>query len=995
MAFSIVRSLFDVLRERDEEERDRQEVRQQASFFRRFGRMGEAERAANLFPLGMDYERARLEDTGLRPNRFVQQLREEPLPDYQAMAFRGEELPPSFQPIEAPQPLVPPGPTTAEEAFAQFQAGQTVYQPDLPPEELQQFEAMMELSAAVEAERPRTPEEMEAMNRFQPEVNYPTSRPFFVNQAMRLLGEPSLEEQQARFEQPMKVTDPGSYLRAAQFLIEPQAQPDSPLLETLGQVPVAGPALRREAEFMTSPVGAVGSLAFPGQALAGIGGGIAAGTAAEPLPIPEVAKGGIQAAGNILAPGAGLIAGPRLRPTRIDMPLETAQGARLQPEAVTRPVGAAEELPEAARPAVQVAEEAPEAVEEAAPAVAGGAELPGREKLGDILGIARRARGETQALVRTEKQRRAGLSLEALKSDLPTAEAFQQSRRALAGKLPVKTFEHEYTSPDELFAWRQHIREAADASGYDPTRADEAFWRMMGGEPPGKADIQLLRRIFGFDTQGAKSPSWVKKAIDEAVSVFNLPRAIQAAADFSAPLRQGILLIGHPKEWGGNFKPMFKAFFSDEYARAVQEEMLNGKNADLLRRHRVQITELSGTAKLSAREEAFATRWASKIPLVRRSEQAFVTYLNKLRHDVFMNNYATFQRMGMEGDELAMHADELSRMVNIFSGRGELNAIGEWLPALNTVFFSPRLLLSRVQAPMMLASKSKHVRRLALRDFGAFMATGLGTLGMAKLAAEAFEDATGRKAPFSIEMDPRSTDFAKMKMGPTRLDFWGGYQPLVRYAAQIATRQRKTGGGDIIDADVMTSMGRFLQSKLSPGAGFVADVLRGETFLGEEISADPESIKSQAYNRLTPLFLQDMVDAIREGDMLSPILAAPAAFGASSMTYRTFTEETAAKIAEDFETGKLDVDRYDKIPTRMSDLLPTDKEAFKAAHPEVVEKIEEFERGDDERSRYFGQIEVGKERLHSELDRIGGDAQVGGFGNMDEQDSRSSFWNAD
>jgi hypothetical protein len=109
MAFSIVRSLFDVLRERDEEERDRQEVRQQASFFRRFGRMGEAERAANLFPLGMDYERARLEDTGLRPNRFVQQLREEPLPDYQAMAFRGEELPPSFQPIEAPQPLVPPG----------------------------------------------------------------------------------------------------------------------------------------------------------------------------------------------------------------------------------------------------------------------------------------------------------------------------------------------------------------------------------------------------------------------------------------------------------------------------------------------------------------------------------------------------------------------------------------------------------------------------------------------------------------------------------------------------------------------------------------------------------------------------------------------------------------------------------------------------------------------------------------------------------------------
>jgi hypothetical protein len=46
-----------------------------------------------------------------------------------------------------------------------------------------------------------------------------------------------------------------------------------------------------------------------------------------------------------------------------------------------------------------------------------------------------------------------------------------------------------------------------------------------------------------------------------------------------------------------------------------------------------------------------------------------------------------------------------------------------------------------------------------------------------------------------VEIDPRSTDFGKIKVGNIRWDIWGGFQQWVRVASQLATGERKTGKG--------------------------------------------------------------------------------------------------------------------------------------------------------------------------------------------------------
>ncbi|KKL86679.1 hypothetical protein LCGC14_1942360, partial [marine sediment metagenome] len=128
-----------------------------------------------------------------------------------------------------------------------------------------------------------------------------------------------------------------------------------------------------------------------------------------------------------------------------------------------------------------------------------------------------------------------------------------------------------------------------------------------------------------------------------------------------------------------------------------------------------------------------------------------------------------------------------------------------------------RILASRVQAPLQLLSSSSMVRKLAARDLAAFVGTGIGILSMAKLAGA------------DVEMDPRSSNFAKIRVGPTRLDFWAGFQPIARYVAQAATGERKSALGNIGEVSLIETGTRFLQSKLSPQAGAAVDIVHGET----------------------------------------------------------------------------------------------------------------------------------------------------------------------
>lgn len=345
------------------------------------------------------------------------------------------------------------------------------------------------------------------------------------------------------------------------------------------------------------------------------------------------------------------------------------------------------------------------------------------------------------------------------------------------------------------------------------------------------------------------------------LDVFNLPKALMASADFSAPLRQGAVLgFNNPKEAFSAGKEMFRQAFSQEryndYLDRVKQTPEYGKMVS----SGLFIGE--PTTKLEAREEDFMTNLAEKIPVwgkvVQGSERAYTGYLNKLRIDVF-NKYS--QELEDQGYTMEQNPEVFKSMadfINNATGRGGLGGFEGSAPFLNTMLFSPRYVTSRLALmnPVKYAQMPKPVRKIALRNMISFLGVGGSIITLAALGGA------------DVEEDPRSSDFGKIKVGNTRFDIWAGFQQPIRTIAQLLSGQTKgTQSGIIRDLDPkkfpFSSRGdllaRFLRGKLSPSASLITDVLQGETFMGEELTP-----MNTLVERAIPLYLQDMGDILKE-----------------------------------------------------------------------------------------------------------------------------------
>ncbi|KKM84367.1 hypothetical protein LCGC14_1299870, partial [marine sediment metagenome] len=121
-----------------------------------------------------------------------------------------------------------------------------------------------------------------------------------------------------------------------------------------------------------------------------------------------------------------------------------------------------------------------------------------------------------------------------------------------------------------------------------------------------------------------------------------------------------------------------------------------------------------------------------------------------------------------------------------------------------------------------------------------------------------------------VELDPRSSDFGKLKIKgtDTRLDVWTGYSQWLRFFAQVTGAEKKTASGNIEPLSRDEVVFRMMQSKASPAAGLLVDILRGEDFMGRKLFTDTTGALDQVGNRLLPLFIQDLYDAIEQEGLL-------------------------------------------------------------------------------------------------------------------------------
>ncbi len=439
--------------------------------------------------------------------------------------------------------------------------------------------------------------------------------------------------------------------------------------------------------------------------------------------------------------------------------------------------------------------------------------------------------------------------------------------------------------------------------------AQEALTDILDGKAvKSKTRLRALSKIFGpeFVRSLQKRRPIHERATEQVLDALNAPRAILASGDISATLRQGIFLVTrHPIIASRAFRAQMKALLSEDAAIAVDKSLDMGKFA-LLREesglYRAPLLYRGGA--LAERAEPFMSNIASKLPIVKQSERAFITFTNKLRADAFDHIAGKWEGTGKgKADYKA-----LASFMNAATGRGNLGKWGETGGAiLNAAFFSPRFFVSRFQVPYALVSGTPASRKYAAGTITSFVGTGLTVMGLAKLGGA------------DVETDPRSSDFGKIRIGRTRYDYFGNYISIARYTAQIAKNERKSlVSGRIykIPGGRISTMGRFLRSKTSPPIGLFWDFLSGETFRGEEFT--PRSLKklwkegtpveklfdNPIWRRTMFMAVQDLTDAIRfqslDGGYASRIgagvSALPAFLGVGVQTYeRSKWEETYEK----------------------------------------------------------------------------------------------------
>jgi hypothetical protein len=335
-------------------------------------------------------------------------------------------------------------------------------------------------------------------------------------------------------------------------------------------------------------------------------------------------------------------------------------------------------------------------------------------------------------------------------------------------------------------------------------------------------------------------------------------------------------------------------------------------NYSLMLRARVAFSELDG--KISNREEDFQTDLAKKIPIlgvgVAQSEQAYAGFLNKLRADMFnklVNQYKDAD--GKVDDKLLM---DIGSFVNSATGRAELKGsirgveiynFQSAAPQLNQAFFSSRLIQSRFNMlnPIYYANLDSRLRWKAMGEMGK-MGAVLLTVGW---ALSLIPGAIGEEEA-EVELDPRSTDFLKIKVGDTRFDIGGGYnQYLTLGARTYMWAQNQVTGWDVPEEVSSTGneklygenkmfaktyfdeLWRFTRNKLSPNVSYAVDAAVGENVIGQKFN-----VFSSAASRLVPMYVSSAAELAEQEGLATGIrYSVPAIFGVGVNTYPPITRD--------------------------------------------------------------------------------------------------------
>lgn len=516
-------------------------------------------------------------------------------------------------------------------------------------------------------------------------------------------------------------------------------------------------------------------------------------------------------------------------------------------------------------------------------------ELPAIQKVLNAIKEADPKRAEQETLYTAERGKRLAMSQQVAKKTAGEA-GFIAERAKLGGELPKVQFEsiRKKLTQSDIDSMFDQVKTSPILTEWEKFPAREGLAKLFGehgGKLPTEGELALLNQVFPKKFTKAllkKRDLWtrVKAGMLEASGI---PRALMSSFDLSFGFRQGVFLgPRYPKQFGAAFLKQFKMFGSEKAYQALKQEIASRPTYKLMRRSKLALTEMDYT--LAAREEGFMSHWAEKVPLVRASGRAYSGMANKIRADVFDLLVKKAEKVGLNPQKDARLSKAIADFVNNGSGRGSLRMLENSAVTLNQLFFSPRLVWSRLKLlnPVWYAKLPPFVRKQALQSLLAFTSAGTAILTAVKLGGG------------EVGTNPLSADFGKIKVGDTRVDIWGGFQQYVRTAAQFvagktvsATTGKETKVGEGYKPLTRLEMlGRWAEYKQAPVFSFATDLLRGSTAFGEPLDFGTTDLtKNPIAQRFIPMVMQDLWDITRDDPGALPV-SPLGFFGVGLQTYQ-------------------------------------------------------------------------------------------------------------
>jgi len=372
------------------------------------------------------------------------------------------------------------------------------------------------------------------------------------------------------------------------------------------------------------------------------------------------------------------------------------------------------------------------------------------------------------------------------------------------------------------------------------------------------------------EASGMSKANW-ELARDFIYTINDNAIAVVASIDNSFAGRQGLaMLFTNPQIWADTFMKSFediaRSLIKTEGDVAARKLLM----ADVYSRRNFMNGNYKKAGLMVDFEEEYPSTIPGRIPVVgrafRASETAFLNSGVRMRINAFDLLMDTAQKQGFPIDDNM--AKDLGRLVGSMTGRANVHVS----QGVRAFLWAPKMMMANIN--FLTAHtipgqglKTKFARREAAKNLAKMVSFIGGTAAV-----------INAMRPGTVEIDPRSADFLKVRVGDTRIDMTGGKGSYITLAARTLAGISSVVGGPFEGAIKNTNTkilkevnqlndptGRkllyvgvdFLMNKTAPLARTASEAL----LIGRTFEGDRPTIGSSAANILVPIYVKNIWEA--------------------------------------------------------------------------------------------------------------------------------------